>query len=174
MEGNSEFLRLLLAHESELRAFVRSVVRRSNDQDDLFQEIAVALWKTFPRFDRDRSFVAWARGIAKLKLLQWKQQTNRAPLLISDEAIEAVASAFERTDNSRGQLSTLLEECLMRIKGRSREMLALRYEQSLPYCEIARLMQTTEAAAMQTLSRLRTRLEQCLKERQAASELTRP
>ena len=59
MSDQNEFLRLLLAAETDLRAFVRSVLRDSAAVDDVFQETALVLWERFAEYDPARPFGAW-------------------------------------------------------------------------------------------------------------------
>jgi RNA polymerase sigma-70 factor (ECF subfamily) len=165
-DRQEEFLKLLLSSELEIRAFIGSVVRAAHDCDDTFQEVALTLWKEFSRYDRSRSFGAWARGIAVNKLLQRRDQTRRLPLVLSPEAIQAVASAFDRSEGAASRESEALEHCLDQLPEKSRQLLALRYERSLKIEEIAReLGGTTVDAIYQSLSRLRARLQDCVSRR---------
>src|ERR1041385_7008468 len=112
MERQEEKLKLLLGREPEIRAFIGSLVRGSQDCDDVFQEVALTLWKEFDRYDRSRSFGAWARGIASMKLMQRWDKIKRLPVVLSPEAIQAVASAFDRSEASTSRQSEALEHCL--------------------------------------------------------------
>lgn len=164
-DRQEEFLKLLLSSELEIRAFIGSVVRAAHDCDDMFQEVALTLWKEFSRYDRSRSFGAWARGIAVNKLLQRRDQTRRLPLVLSPEAIQAVSSAFDRSEGATSRESEALERCLDQLPEKSRQLLALRYERSLKIEEIARELGGTVDAIYQSLSRLRARLQDCVSRR---------
>src|SRR5690242_10052318 len=98
MDQEQEFLKLLLKCELDIRAFIGSIVRDAHGCDDLFQDVALTLWKEFARYDRTRPFGAWARGIATIKLLQRSDQNKRWPVLLSPAAIDAVSRAFDRTE----------------------------------------------------------------------------
>ena len=137
MDRQEEYLKLLFGCELEIRAFIGSIVRGSHDCDDLFQEVALTLWKEFPRYDRSRSFGAWARGIASVKLMQRWDQVKRSPVVLSPEAIQAVASAFDRSEALASRKAEALEHCLDQLPEKSRQLLALRYERSLKIEQIA-------------------------------------
>ena len=100
MDRQEEYLKLLFGAELDIRAFIGSVVRDAHACDDLFQDVALTLWKEFGRYDRSRSFGAWARGIASMKLMQRWDKIKRLPVVLSPEAIQAVASAFDRSETS--------------------------------------------------------------------------
>lgn len=88
-ESDREFLTLFLANESDLRAFMGSVVADRHAWDNVFQEVALTLWRSFDKFDRSRRFGAWARGVAANKVLQEWRKGARFPLAMPEEMIEA-------------------------------------------------------------------------------------
>lgn len=168
MDRQEEYLKLLFGCELEIRAFIGSIVRGPHDCDDLFQEVALTLWKEFARYDRSRSFGAWARGIAAVKLMQRWDRLKRLPVVLSPEAIQAVSSAFDRSEAAASRQAEALERCLDQLPEKSRRLVALRYERSLKIEQIAREMQASLDAVYQSLSRLRARLQDCIKSRLAA------
>src|SRR5262249_47570320 len=146
---------------------VGSIVRDPHECDDLFQETALTLWKEFARYDRSRPFGAWARGIAAMKLMQRWDRTKRRPVVLSPEAIQAVASAFDRSEVPASRQAEALDKCLDQLPEKSRRLLAMRYEQSLKVDEIAQELQATLDSVYQSLSRLRARLQDCINRRLA-------
>jgi RNA polymerase sigma-70 factor (ECF subfamily) len=168
MDRQEEYLKLLFGCELEIRAFVRSVVRDAHDSDDLFQEVALTLWKEFSRYDRSRSFGAWARGIASMKLLQRRDQTRRLPVVLAPETIQAISAAFDRSETQASGRAEALERCLEQLPEKSRHILTLRYERSLKVEQIAAELQATLDAVYQSLSRLRASLQDCINRRLAA------
>lgn len=170
MDRQEEYLKLLLASELEIRAFLGSIMRGAHDRDDLFQEVALTLWKEFDRYDRNRSFAAWARGIASMKLMQRFDRIKRTPVVLSPEVIQSVAAAFDQSEPTASNQAVALEHCLESLPEKSRHLLALRYERSLKVELIARELQMTLDAVYQSLSRLRTRLQDCVGRRLAAAK----
>jgi RNA polymerase sigma-70 factor (ECF subfamily) len=170
MDRQEDFLKLLFGCELEVRAFIGSIVRGPQDCDDLFQEVALTLWKEFDRYDRTKPFGAWARGIAAVKLRQRWDQTKRQPVVLSPEAIDAVSRAFDRVEAPVSRQAVALEHCLDQLPGKSRQLLALRYERSLTIEQISQEIQATVDAVYQSLSRLRARLQDCIKRRLSSPE----
>jgi RNA polymerase sigma-70 factor (ECF subfamily) len=168
MDPQNEFLPLFLEHQVGVRAFIGSLVRDRHARDDLFQEVALTLWHEFPRYDRTRSFGAWARGIAANKVLQRWHKDNRLPAPFPPEAIGALLDACDRNEKSESQKADALEQCLEQLPQKSRQLLTLRYERSLKLGEIAQRLHTTLDAVHKALSRIRDRLAQCVERRLAA------
>ena len=173
MGSPNEFLPLFLEHQVSLRAFIGSLVRDRHTRDDVFQEVALILWNEFARYDRDRSFGAWARGIAAKKVMQRWNRDTRQPVAFAPEAIQALLDAYDRAERTaapEAREADALERCLAQLPERSRQLLALRYERSLKLSEIAAQLRTTLDAVHKALSRLRARLQECVRQRLAASE----
>jgi RNA polymerase sigma-70 factor (ECF subfamily) len=167
MNRQHEFLKLLLTHQVNIKAFIGALVPDRHLRDDVFQEVAVTLWEEMDSYDWDRPFAPWARGIAARKIMRQRDQDARFPLVFSPASIEAVLSEFERTDEKSPENLDALRECLRDLPSRSRDLLALRYERNLPCEQIARLTRRTLDAVYQVLSRLRSKLEDCIRQKMA-------
>jgi RNA polymerase sigma-70 factor (ECF subfamily) len=168
LDVHSEFLKRFLQHESDLKAFIGSLVRDPHARDDLFQDVALVLWEKYSSYDPARSFGAWARGIAGKRIMQRWEREGRVPLPFSPRSIEAIADAYERTASSAFDRAGALELCLERLPRRSRHLLTLRYEESLTLNEIAVRLGGTLDAVHKALSRIRSRLQECVQKRLAS------
>lgn len=168
MDAHGQFLKRFLRHEWDLKAFIGSLVRDPHARDDLFQDVALVLWEKYETYDPARSFGAWARGIAGKRILQRWQRDGRIPLPFSPLAIEAIADAYERTASNASDRAAALELCLERLPRRSRHLLSLRYEESLTLNEMAVRLGRTLDAVHKALSRVRSRLQECVQKRLAS------
>ncbi|MFZ5833071.1 MAG: sigma-70 family RNA polymerase sigma factor [Planctomycetota bacterium] len=165
-----EFLKLFLAHEADLRAFIGALVADRHAREDVYQETVLTLWREIQRFDQSRSFGAWARGFATNKILKRRQTDARFPMAFSPEIIETVLGAFERTEAVASRRSAALHECLEQLPEKSRQLLAQRYEQDMKPADIARQSGRSIDAVYQALSRIRLLLEECIRRRLLAAD----
>ncbi|MCS6852573.1 MAG: sigma-70 family RNA polymerase sigma factor [Gemmataceae bacterium] len=170
MGDQERFLRLFLRCQGEIRAFIGAWVRDPHQREDIFQEVALVLWREFDRYDPTRSFAAWARGIAAKKVWQRWEQARRVPLPFDPETLRAVQEAFERTEGDAELRADALRRCLASLPEKSRRLLALRYEESLKLADIAQRLRSSLDAVHKALSRLRARLQACVERRLAALE----
>jgi RNA polymerase sigma-70 factor (ECF subfamily) len=170
MIDGDEFLRLLLRHELDLKAFIGSLVLDTSLREDILQEVVLTLWRRLADYDAARPFGAWARGIAAKKILKLREENQKFPLLFSPEVIQSIADAFDRTEETPDHRLDALRECLKLLPERSHQMLQMRYEQGLCCGAIAHRTHNTLEAVYQALSRLRARLEECVRERLATQK----
>ncbi|MCX5676504.1 MAG: sigma-70 family RNA polymerase sigma factor [Planctomycetota bacterium] len=167
MDDQNGFLRMLLAHEADLRAFIGSLVRDRHAREDVFQDVAMTLWQQADRYDPARPFGAWARGIAANKILQRRSADRRFPVAFSPETIQAVLQAFDRTEQVELPRREALAECIKQLPEAPRHLLQLRYEEGLHADQIAERVSRTLDAVYRALSRIRAALEECVRRRMA-------
>ena len=173
MDRQAEFLGHFLRHQDDIRAVLGSMVRDRAAADDVFQDVALVLWKKFDEFDPTRSFGAWARGIAVRQAMQYFDRHRRAPIPFSPETIEALLKAYEEEDAADGgddaDRQAALRHCIAALPEKSRRLLELRYDARLKLHEVAARLSTTLDAAHKALSRLRLALRKCVEKELAAA-----
>jgi RNA polymerase sigma-70 factor, ECF subfamily len=165
MVEQSHFLQLFLEAETDLRCFVGSFVRDRAARDDLFQEIALTLWKTFAEYRDDRPFGAWARGIAMNKVRHYYGQSKRSALLFSPQAMQAISDAFAKLERKSPAALDTLEECVGALPKKSRDILRMRYAESRDIDEVSAFAGATQTGVYKALARLRKRLQECVERR---------
>lgn len=168
MTRQEEFLRALLEHERDVRAFIGSIVRQQNACDEVFQDVALTLWEQYDRYDPRRSFGAWARGVAANKILQRRHNDLRFPVPLPPEAIQAVLEAFDKTEETASARAEALAKCLQDLPADARELLRLRYAEEQRPQQIAAGTGRTVDAVYQALCRIRGSLERCIRGRLTA------
>lgn len=162
MSQHEVFLNNLARCEADLRALVGAALHDFHAREEVFQEVALTLWQQFSRYDPDRPFGAWARGVAAKKLMERFSRNRRRPLVFSPEAIGKLVDAAERSDTRPEPGFEALDHCMGKLPAKSRLLLSLRYGQAQSATVIAAQTRATETAVRQALSRLRGRLRDCM------------
>ena len=163
-DKQGQFLAQFLRHQDDIRAVIASMVRDRTACDDVFQEVALVLWRKFDEFDATRSFGAWARGIAVRKVLQSFDKTRRTPIPFSPETMEAILAAFDAEEPADSLHDAALAACLGKLPDKSRTLVAMRYDEGLSLDAIARRIASTLDAVNKALSRIRSALRVCIEQ----------
>jgi len=159
------FVLLLVKHEPALRSFVRSLVPRWEDVDEVMQETALIAWRKFALFQPGTSFLAWAGSIARFEALKQVRKQSRDRLVFSDEVLELLAhEGLEESDRLERERA-VLEECLARLDGPERELLQISYEPGVRLHEVAARAGKSVQAFYKTIQRLRLALLVCIERR---------
>jgi len=156
------FLRRFLPVQTALRAYLLSVVRDHAEADDLFQEVAVILWKKFDGYDASRAFAPWAIGVARIEVLKRRQAHARSRLVFSDEAVASLALAASEVAEDADRRQSHLAGCLKKLPAREREVVDMRFEQRKRISEVAAAMKKSVAAVEMMMVRIRRRLRECV------------
>ena len=151
-------------------AFVSSMVPTFSDTDDILQQVAVAIVQDYDRYDKERSFVAWAIGIAKNKILMYRRQKAREQSGLDVETMKAVAKVYERDSAEFDDMRKALRTCIKKAKVRWQRILEMRYSRGLSTTRIAEQLGMTQNAIFITLHRIRLALRDCIMREMSTKE----
>jgi RNA polymerase sigma-70 factor, ECF subfamily len=168
--GRAMFLRLLDEFEQPLRRLTAGYAAAPSDREDLFQEIAVAVWGAVPRFRGESSERTWVYRIAHNTALTWKGKSRRrwareredeTPETRSDGRPHPEDQALERERRER------LAAMVRSLPPADRQLVLL-YLEELSTREISEVSGLSENAVATRLSRIRARLAERVQQREAS------
>jgi RNA polymerase sigma-70 factor (ECF subfamily) len=155
-------------------AYLTASVYDFHRAEDLLQEVAVAIAGKFHAYDHERSFLAWAIGIARNQTLLYFREQARTRQHFSDAALQSISDAAEKMSHEdSSNKREALQYCLQKTVGRRRRVLDLRYTAGLSIGEIAVQLEMTNNAVKITLHRVRAALEECVHRRMAQERVLR-
>ena len=166
-----ELARLWVQSQPVISAYVTANVLDRHHAEDLVQEVAQVVAEKFATFDRSRSFVSWALGIARNRVLKYYRSRARDRLVLSENALIKLEQALEQVGQEAEDRRMALKICLERIQGRRREVLEMRYSQNAKIADIAQQFSMSADGVFVMLHRIRTMLYGCI-HRQLAKEGT--
>ena len=116
-----DFMELFLRHQDDLKAFIGSVVADPHARADIFQDVALTLWKQIGAYDPSRPFGAWAArrgrpqgaaGPREVGTLPWPSRPRHCRP--SPTPTGAPSATADR--------AAALRECLARLPEKSRTL----------------------------------------------------
>src|SRR4051812_41613851 len=90
-----EVQRLFLRHAGVLRGFILGLLPDHNHAEDVFQEVFLTVTRKADEFTPGTNFLAWARTVARLKVLEAWRASRSSPHPLSPEAMEALIESAE-------------------------------------------------------------------------------
>src|SRR5581483_4956527 len=93
--NHDEFVRRLVACQGVLRGYILTHVQDVAGAEDLLQDVSVALWKKLESYQPDRSFTAWALGVARNEILHARRDTARCRLVFDEDLLDRAAGRYE-------------------------------------------------------------------------------
>jgi RNA polymerase sigma-70 factor, ECF subfamily len=164
-----ELARLWVQSQSVISAYITANVLDVQHAEDLVQEVAQVVAEKFDTFDRSRSFISWALGIARNRVLKYYRTRARDRLVLSETALTKLEEAMATVESEVEDRRVALKICLERIQGRRREVLEMRYTQNAKAVDIAHRFSMSTDGVFVMLHRIRTALYACI-HRQLAKE----
>lgn len=153
---------LFLQHAAAVRGFVLGLVADRAAADDVFQDVFLTVVRREADFRHGENFLAWVRGIARIKVLEYYQQRRTKPLLFDEQVLELLTESVVTSEQQWEQRREALARCLERLAPRAREIVDLRYaEQPLTPSELAQRIGWTANAVNVALARAREFLREC-------------
>ncbi len=156
-EAQETFVALLEQHKRILYKVASSYCRNAADRQDLVQEMAVALWKSFSRYDDRQRFSTWMYRIAlnvAISFYRSEVRRTRHVLPSGDTVLELVAAA-EPAAPDEGLL--VLQSLMRRLDELDRAILILYLDEN-SYDTIAGVLGISETNVGTKIGRLKQKL----------------
>ena len=167
MEGPSsrrgEVQKLFLHHSDLLEGFIVALQPDLSVTKDILHEVFLTVTDKAEEFRPATDFMAWARAIARFKVLEQVRRSRNAPHVLDPNVLEAVLADAPEAEDAWTPRREALAECLERVAPRARRILELRYSDALMAPQqIARKVSWTSGAVRVALARTRRFLHDCV------------
>ncbi len=172
-----EFLRLLDEHKGILFKVASAYCRNALDREDLIQEIVLAVWSSFGRYDHTRRFSTWMYRIAINVAISFCRREARRPrrhgLLTGPSAEQAILKVVADAPESAELESELgvLKECISQLDELDRALVIL-YLDGNRYETIAEILGISETNVGTKISRIKERIRRDWPDRQKRESAT--
>ncbi len=167
-ETRIQIVQEIARYQPRLRGFVRCLLVRSADVDDILQEINAVLWEKADDFQPGTDFWAWACQIARFKVLNHVRKLGRERLVFDDAVLEQLAEVATRRLEQLDERRAALDHCLQKLPPPQRQLIDLRYAAGQTTELIAESIGRPAASVRQALYRIRAALHACI-DRQLAT-----
>lgn len=161
MPGDDRFERVVQAHGAALRRVAAAWERDPVAQEDLFQEILLALWRALPRFRGDASERTFVFRVAMNRALSHRFRRPPRAEPLDTAAHVADPSKTPEAEAAELQERALLVAAVQSLPSAMRQILTLSLE-GLSGAEIADVLGIRENNVHVRLSRARRALQEAL------------
>lgn len=163
----AEITRLLIQHRSALYGYVFACVRDHGDAEDLLQTVSVAVVESSSQLTDASGFLPWAREIARRRVLAHFRKSKRETP-VNPEVAQRLAEAADHVEEvqpASEQLAALMM-CLESLPEENRELIRLRYDESVPNVEaLAEQFGRSVQAIYAKIKRIKAMLRDCVQRR---------
>lgn len=144
----------LQQHKGILFKIVRAYAFTAADQDDLFQEIALQVWRSIPDFRGESKASTWIYRVALYAASAWTRREQRQP---PTKPLDAVAQTLTMTAQPSDPRVDWLYEQIAQFEPIDRSLCLLLLD-GFSYKEMAELLGIAESNVGVKLHRIKQRL----------------
>jgi len=167
-DTQSWFMEQVRREHTRLRAFIHCLGVRSEEVDDIAQEVFLLSFKKLDEFGHDGDFGAWVRQIARRIVAGERRKESRRNQLLADHVTDLLLE-IDDTELScalgeykdEDELAAL-RNCMSKLPKPSRDLLHQRYFEELSPGEIGGRLGKSSNQIRQSLLRLRRSLLLCM------------
>jgi RNA polymerase sigma-70 factor (ECF subfamily) len=169
-DRHSRYIELLTTHQGRLFTFLYAHVLNMADAEDLYQQVALVLWKKFDQFIPGTDFGAWAIRVADLTIKNFLRGKRRSKVFFSDEVMQRIVDyQIAIPPRQVAARSDALAGCLQRLPQSDRELVEQCYGSEVKIKDVAVHLGRSAGAVYTSLCRIRQALLACI-ERALTSE----
>jgi len=157
----TEFISLVEKHQGIIHKVSKMYCDEEDCQQDLFQDILVQLWQSFPKFNHKSKFSTWMYRVAlNTAIAQFRKEkknpedaTPDFPLNIPED------ESYQEKENRR----SLVHKAINRLSKAEKAIIIL-YMDDYSYEEISEISGITISNVGVKINRIKTKLQKILKE----------
>ncbi|QNN21722.1 sigma-70 family RNA polymerase sigma factor [Planctomycetales bacterium ZRK34] len=167
-------VRVMFSDRTTLLAFIWTLVRDVHVAEDIFQDIVMeAMAKAADIEDTDH-LRAWIRQAARFRSIDHMRRQTPVARQLDDDVIDLLDEQFvelEQADSS--DLLEALSHCLGHLTPRGRQLIEMRYGQSMTGKQVADQMGQTAHSVYVAMNRIYRRLAECIHRRLGSDSIGR-
>jgi len=110
-ERHAEFVSALTAAHGRLLGYLRGLLGRRHDAEDVLQRASMLMWQKFGSFAAGTDFIAWASTICFYEAKNFLRLAARSPLHFDDDLLATLSTERLEDLPSREQRLRALEVC---------------------------------------------------------------
>lgn len=161
-DPTEQFLSLYNQEQRRIYAYIRTLLFCDDDVEDVFQDTCIALWRCFDQYRPGTNFGAWAREIARHRVLAHGKKRDSDRHVFGEVTLDLLAHDLEREADLYEQRQVALEGCLQRLAESDRRLLIDRYASGKTTVDLAAETHRPISTLYKSLRRIRRTLLNCV------------
>lgn len=161
-------------HQRQIWWFINSLLPAATDADDVLQETSLVLWRKWDQFDRDREFISWACGIARLQVFKFVRENKSKRTYLNEIVLGEIADIAQREVQNMTRVEnrlSALKECIQTLTDPERVLIRNRYEKSWSTKQLAEELNRPLVTVYKNLARTRSKLSDCVNRKLATNDV---
>jgi RNA polymerase sigma-70 factor (ECF subfamily) len=156
-------VRLMVSERVKVLAFIRSMVRRPELAEDVFQDICVLAVEKRESIRNEEHFLNWLRTAARLRSLSVLRQKGQRHLSLDDDLLDVLEVEWDSHDGDDSEsMAAAIRGCVEKLPPAARGLVHRRYVEKAKYPELAKELHRPVVSLYTTFSRIYAVLADCV------------
>ncbi len=160
-----QFIRLITEHQTELAAYIRSIMPMVAGKKDVLQETNIVLWEKRAELQDISVFTSWAYRVAYFQTLaHLKKRKRQKTVYLEPDVLDQIAtehSFFGAAENDLDAVDAL-NLCLTKLSAEDYQLIQFHYKQHGGLKEYAQQIKASLGRIKHALIRIRGNLKTCI------------
>ncbi|MDO6566093.1 sigma-70 family RNA polymerase sigma factor [Alteromonas sp. 1_MG-2023] len=158
------FERLINASKNTVTAIALGIVKDIDASEDVAQKVFINCWQNLATLTNPKSFMPWVRQVARYMAINYLRDNKVSQSIKGDEG-ESILESFCKSGDtleasvSDEQTKKIVAALIDELPSDSREVVLLYYREQCSTKHVAQLLDISDAAVRQKLSRARAMLK---------------
>lgn len=161
LKAKEEFLLLIEKHQGIMHKVSKFYCDEEECRKDLFQDILIQLWQSFPKFNNQSKFSTWMYRVAlNTAIAQFKKEKKNSENPVSEIPVNIIEEdSYSEKENRR----ELVHKAIGKLNKAEKAIIIL-YMDDYSYEEIAEITDITISNVGVKINRIKSKLQKTLKE----------
>lgn len=157
-------MRLLTEFQSDLYAYISSMMPKVEGKKDVLQETNIILWNKRTDFQLGTSFKAWSFKIAYFQCLAHLKKKKRSKLTeLEQRVMSKIATEYPFRSPDKERVDAL-DPCMEKLNPTDRSLITHHYSRNGSLQDYARLTKVSIGKLKHALIRIRYQLKCCIEQ----------
>lgn len=155
-----EFVKQVNENQRIIHKICKIYTDNPHDHEDLFQEITIQLWKSYPSFRGEAKFSSWMYRIGLNTALALFRKRDRQVSTCQETSVETLKIAHE--EHHEDERLKLMYDAIHQLSDVEKALIMM-FLDDKPYKEIAEILGITEGNARVKMNRAKEKLKTLIK-----------
>jgi RNA polymerase sigma-70 factor (ECF subfamily) len=162
-EDREQLLRRVLGERLKIIPYLRSIVRRRDMAEDIFQDLCVLALQKRQELAALPHLGSWPRTAARQLAMNALRKRSNQSVQLGDKVHDLMDRHWDALDSTTGSsMGEALEGCVQRLAPGAKDIINARYVEGLGCSELAQRLGRPVESLYVTLSRIHKKLAKCI------------
>lgn len=162
---DQQHIRLITEHQTELSAYIRSIMPNVAGKEDVLQETNLVLWEKRADLRDLEGFKAWAYRVAYFQTLAYLKSHKRQKMVyLEPDVLDQIATehTFIGSIESLSNMDDALQTCMSKLNNDDQQLVAFHYQKHGGLKDYAKKINMSLGRVKHALIRIRSNLKTCI------------